>query len=175
MMTFIWYFYFSLLWIILLQPKHVAHWSYVIIQYKTLLWLTAFTLHFEHSVHYFHYLPTLSRVLQKALIEQKSLLAVLLLWILVIKSTRCTNFSHLFLEWFYMFRTVSLSIIRSFSLYTQQWYMSYRFADNLRVGSWSCSQVVSKPVWHIPLLCVQWKTPDDGQRNCPKHVESFQK
>jgi len=28
----------------------------------------------------------------------------------------------------YMFRTVPLSIIRSFSLYTQQWYMSYRFA-----------------------------------------------
>ena len=26
----------------------------------------------------------------------------------------------------YMFRTVPLSIIRSFSLYTQQWYMSYR-------------------------------------------------
>jgi len=38
------------------------------------------------------------------------------------------------------------------------------------VPSWSCSQAVSKPVWHI-LLCVQWKTPDDGQRNCPKHVE----
>jgi len=35
----------------------------------------------------------------------------------------------------------------------------------------SCTQAVSKPVWHIPLLCVQWKTPDDGQRNCPKHVE----
>ena len=33
---------------------------------------------------------------------------------------------------------------------------------------------VSKPVWHIPLLCVRWKTPDDGQRNCPKHVVSFQ-
>ena len=30
-----------------------------------------------------------------------------------------------------MFRTVPLSIIRSFSLYTQQWYMSYRFADSL--------------------------------------------
>jgi len=30
----------------------------------------------------------------------------------------------------YMFRTVPLSIIRSFSLYTQQWYMSYRFADS---------------------------------------------
>jgi len=36
-----------------------------------------------------------------------------------------------------MFRTVPLSII-SFSLYTQQWYMSYRFADSL--------QAVSKPV-----------------------------
>jgi len=32
----------------------------------------------------------------------------------------------------YMFRTVPLSIIMSFSLYTQQWYMSYRFADSLR-------------------------------------------
>jgi len=30
-----------------------------------------------------------------------------------------------------MFHTVPLSIIRSFSLYTQQWYMSYRFADSL--------------------------------------------
>jgi len=70
-----------------------------------------------------------------------------------------------------MFQTVPLSIIRSFSLYTQQWYMSYRFADSVQVGSgWSCSQAVSKPVWHIPLLCVQWKPPDDGQRNCPKHV-----
>ena len=34
-----------------------------------------------------------------------------------------------------MFRTVPLSIISSFSLYTQQWYMSYRFADSLRAGS----------------------------------------
>ena len=34
----------------------------------------------------------------------------------------------------YMFRTVLLSIIRSFSLYTQQWYKSYRFADCLRAG-----------------------------------------
>jgi len=30
----------------------------------------------------------------------------------------------------YMFRTVPLSTIRRFSLYTQQWYMSYRFADS---------------------------------------------
>jgi predicted DNA-binding ArsR family transcriptional regulator len=47
----------------------------------------------------------------------------------------------------YMYRTVPLPIIRS------------------------RSQAVSKLLWHIPLLYVQWKTPDDGQRNCPKHVE----
>jgi len=23
----------------------------------------------------------------------------------------------------------------------------------------------------MPSLCLQWKTPDDGPRNCPKHVE----
>jgi len=34
-----------------------------------------------------------------------------------------------------MFRTVPLSIIRSFSLYAQQLFMSHRFADSLRVGS----------------------------------------
>ena len=39
----------------------------------------------------------------------------------------------------------------------------------------SCSQAVNKPVWHIPLLCVQWKIPDDGQRNCPKDVEFHSK
>jgi len=53
-----------------------------------------------------------------------------------------------------MFRTVPLSIIRSSSLYTQQGYMSYRFADSLQAVS---------------------KTPDDGQRNCPKHVEFYSK
>jgi len=53
-----------------------------------------------------------------------------------------------------MFRTVPLSFIRSFS---------------------ACLQTVSKPVWHISLLCVQWRTPDDGQTNCPKHVEFYSK
>ena len=72
-----------------------------------------------------------------------------------------------------MFRTVPLSIIRSFSLYTQQWYTSY---STIRTQpSWFCSQAVSKPVWHTPLQCVHCKTPDDGQRNCPKHVEFYSK
>jgi len=92
-----------------------------------------------------------------------------------------------------MFRTVPLSIIRSFSLYTQQWYMSYRFADSLRAGSGrhvsdsssvhhqefltvhTAMVYVIQVFWHITLLCVQWKTPDDGQRNCPKHIEFYSK
>ena len=110
----------------------------------------------------------------------------------------------------YMFRTVPLSIIRSFSLYTQQWYMSYRFADSLRAGSgWSCqrdaliSQIYSwnenlhvsdsSSVHHqefftvhtamVYVIHVCWQLvsrirmerSDDGQRNCPKHVEFHSK
>jgi len=96
---------------------------------------------------------------------------------LIIEPTKCTNFSKFYFGIkLNMFRTVSLSIIRSFSLYTQQWYMSYRLCCQLVSRSkCSCSQAVSKPVWHTPLLCVQWKTPDDGQRNCPKHIEFHSK
>jgi hypothetical protein len=97
-------------------------------------------------------------------------------YVLIIIPTRCTNLSSFGIK-FYMFRAVPLSIISSFSLYTQQWYVSYRFADSLRAGS-GCS---------IPLACCQQtcmtyhccvyskKTPDDGQRNCPKHVEFYSK
>ena len=83
--------------------------------------------------------------------------------------THSNGICHTVIFWikFHMFRTVPLSIIRSFSLYTQQWCMSYRFADS--------SHAVSRHVWHIRLLCVQWNTLDDGQRNCPKHVEFYSK
>ena len=40
-----------------------------------------------------------------------------------------------------MFRTVPLSIISFFLLYTQQWYMSYSFADSLHAGS-GCSILI---------------------------------
>ena len=63
--------------------------------------------------------------------------------IFIIKPTRCTNFSVFFGIKLYMFRTVCLSFIRSFPLFTQQWYMSYRFADSLRAGSGrDCSSVL---------------------------------
>jgi len=50
-----------------------------------------------------------------------------------------------------MFRTVPLSFIRSFSLYTQQTSTTYTIA-----------------------VCTV-KTSDDGQRNCPKHLEFYSK
>ena len=44
----------------------------------------------------------------------------------------------------YMFRTVPLSIIRSFPLYTQQWYMSYRFAVCTVENSWWRTEELSE-------------------------------
>ena len=39
-----------------------------------------------------------------------------------------------------------------------------------------CWQLASKLSANLcVLLCVQWKTADDGQRNCPKHVEFYSK
>ena len=81
----------------------------------------------------------------------------------------------------YMFRTVPLSIHRSFSLYTQQWYMSYRFADSLRaVSGWNILILLAScqhNMHDINHCCVYYseKTPDDGQKTCPKHVEFHSK
>ena len=58
-----------------------------------------------------------------------------------------------------MFQTVPLSITRNLSLYTQQWYMSHRFADSLRAGSGQVhpdpARELSADLYDIPLLCVQ--------------------
>ena len=51
-----------------------------------------------------------------------------------------------------------------YSLYTQQWYMSYTFVDSFRAGpGWNCISILVQlesclqtSVWHIPLLSVQW-------------------
>ena len=157
-----------------------------------------------------------------------------------VDSLRAGSGRNSFMIKLYMFRTFSLSIIRSFSLYTQQWCMSYRLADSLRAGSgrnsfmiklymfrtvplsiircfftahtamlygiqvrWQLASRIrmelspdktlhvsdsssvhhqvffhythSNGVCHTGLLCLEWKTRDDGQRNCPKHVEFYSK
>jgi hypothetical protein len=85
------------------------------------------------------------------------------------KPTKCTNFSNLFLEWnstcFGEYLCPSSGV---FTVHTATVFVIQVCEQD--VPSWSCSQAVGKLVWHIPLLCLQWKTPDDGQRNCPKHV-----
>jgi len=63
---------------------------------------------------------------------------------IIIKPTRCTNFLKFYfgMQKLYMFRTIPLSIIRRFSPYTQQWYVSYRYLDSLRAGSGWNKQLV---------------------------------
>jgi len=61
-----------------------------------------------------------------------------------------------------MSQTIPLFIIRSFSLYTQQWYMSYRFADSLRAGS-------GRSVLYNEKLLMM------DRKNCPKHVQFYSK
>ena len=82
-----------------------------------------------------------------------------------------------------MFRIVPLYIIRSFLLYTQQWYMSYRL--QLQLASRIRTELQFRPdparklsanLYDINHRCVyKWKTPGDGQRNCPKRVEFYSK
>jgi hypothetical protein len=69
----------------------------------------------------------------------------------------------------YMFRTVPLPIIRSYSLYTQQWYMSHRqLSSSILILLESCLQTC---MTYTVAECTVKITPDYGQRNCPKHVE----
>ena len=87
------------------------------------------------------------------------------------KTNRRTNFpKFIFVKNLYMFRAVPLPIIRSFSLYIRHWYMSCRFDDSFQARpGWNWFYSVAGG--YIPVPNVQWKIPDDGQRNCPKHVE----
>ena len=94
----------------------------------------------------------------------------------VIKQTRCTNFSNLF--W-----NATLHVSDSSSVQHQEFFTVHTAmvchtglltaCKKDRDGtSWSCW---SANLYDIPLLCEQWKTPDDGQRNCLKHVEFHSK
>jgi hypothetical protein len=53
----------------------------------------------------------------------------------------------------YMFRTVPLSIVRSVSLYAQQWYTSYRFADSLWAGAYVPAHKLSANLYDIYHCC----------------------
>jgi len=111
------------------------------------------------------------------------ILGVTIAWINVwslptVKPTRCTNFSIFFLnETLHVSDSSSVHHQEFFTVHTTMVYViqvCWRLTNRMKtepVASWSCSQAA----WHIPLLCVQWKTPDDGHKNCPKHVEFYSK
>jgi hypothetical protein len=77
----------------------------------------------------------------------------------------------------YMFRTVPLSIIRSYSLYNQHWCMSYRQLSSSRIMMELSSIMILLLLESCLQTCMTYTiaectvTPDYGQRNCPKHVE----
>jgi len=63
-----------------------------------------------------------------------------------------------------MFRTVPLLIIRRFSLYTQQWIMSYKCADSLRGNCQqnciiifiNCNWIVTRWQW-LFYMCTKYE------------------
>ena len=59
-----------------------------------------------------------------------------------------------------MFWTVPMSIIRSFSLTVMVYVIQVCWQQ-------TCTTYT--------IAVCKWKTPDDGQRNCPKHVEFYSK
>jgi len=67
----------------------------------------------------------------------------------VIKPTRCTNFTNLFCH-------EILYVSDSSSVHRQEFIQDQYGSGFQSVPSWSCSKAVYKPVWHIPLLSVQW-------------------
>ena len=69
----------------------------------------------------------------------------------------------------YLFRTITLSIIRSFSLYTQQCYMSYSLADSLLA---SCQHTCM--TYTIAVGTVK-KNLMMNRGTVPKHVEFHSK
>jgi len=68
--------------------------------------------------------------------------------VFIIKPTRCTNFTNLFWHG-------TLHVSDSSSVHHQE-FIHRTLSDGTAFPSWSCSKAVYKPVWHIPLLSVQW-------------------
>ena len=58
------------------------------------------------------------------------------------------------------------------------WFLKFIFGikfNMFRTVPLAISCQLSANLYDIYHCCVQWKTPDDGQRNCPKHVEFYSK
>jgi hypothetical protein len=100
---------------------------------------------------------------------------------LIIKPARCTDFSNLFLEWnstcFGQFLCPSSGIFHCTRgngiCHTGVRTACEQDQDGTAFNP-DPARKLSANLYDIRLLRVQWKTSDDGQRNCPKHVVLFQ-
>jgi hypothetical protein len=72
------------------------------------------------------------------------------------KPTRCTNFTNLFCHETTCFRQFVCPSSGVYPLYTQQWYMSYRFVDSFRAG----------PSWWINSWCWTEIPPETCRVSC---------
>ena len=104
----------------------------------------------------------------------------------------CVSYSHVIFKWKYMYwvwrpRDHALWYISYNKINSMHRFLKFIFGMKLyvfRTVSFHHQEFftlhiamvyVSKHVWHTPLLCVLWKTPDVVQRNCPKHIEFYSK
>jgi len=62
-----------------------------------------------------------------------------------------------------------MSLITQIYFWNKTLYVSDRFADSLRA---SCQQTC---MTYAIAVCTVKKTPDDWQRNCPKHIQFYSK
>jgi len=91
----------------------------------------------------------------------------ILLHFLIIKPTRCTNFSNLF--W-----NEILHVSDSSSVHPQEFFTVHTAIVYVIQVCWQLSCRIRMELQFHPEP-VQWKTPDDGQRKCPKHVQFHSK
>ena len=110
-----------------------------------------------------HLSPTLSPVQQRGLLDY---LLYSYSYILIIKPTRCTDFSNLFFG-------INLHVSDSSSVQHKEFFIVHtEMVYVIHILLSSCQQYL----YDIYHWCVySEKTLDDGQRNCPKHVEFYSK
>jgi hypothetical protein len=102
---------------------------------------------------------------------------------LIIKPTRWTNFPNFILEMIYIYIYTCSSSVHHQELFAVHSAMVYVIQVCRQLSSRIKMELQFHPdparklstnlynIYHCCVYMVQWKTPDDGQRNCPKLVE----
>jgi hypothetical protein len=117
--------------------------------------------------------------------------------ILIIKPTRCTNFSNLFWNSILILLASCLQTCMTYTIAVRtvknSWWWTEELSEICRFSFQNkfeklvhlagfivrillfCSRTLHARIFLEKPTVVQWKTPDDGHRNCPKHVDFHSK